>query len=112
MKNKKEILKLFSIKEIFTLSGFKNRKRVRFFRQKGTDCVSCNCVGTFFALEMDKNGHIALDLYGVDTNGVERRMTIDHKHPKSKGGSDRLKNLQPMCEYCNTKKSDKILYSP
>lgn len=33
---------------------------------------------------------------------------IDHKHPKSKGGSDRLSNLQPLQTKANRKKADKI----
>ena len=107
-KNPKETLKLLSIKEVFTLSGFKNRKRVKFFRKKGTVCVDCGCVGTFFALELDIRGNISLDLYGIDTNGVERLITIDHNIQKSKGGKDGLYNLQTMCRYCNTKKEIKF----
>jgi 5-methylcytosine-specific restriction endonuclease McrA len=33
---------------------------------------------------------------------------IDHKHPESKGGSDNLKNLQPLHWEANIKKSDKV----
>ena len=32
---------------------------------------------------------------------------IDHKHPESKGGSDKLSNLQPLQTDANRKKSDK-----
>lgn len=35
---------------------------------------------------------------------------IDHKHPKSKGGSDNLRNLQPLQTEENRKKSDKYPY--
>jgi 5-methylcytosine-specific restriction endonuclease McrA len=105
----KETLRLVTLKEAFTLEGFKSRRRVKFFRKLGTDCVSCGCVGTFFALEMDKCGNISLDLYGIDTNGVERLLTFDHIIPKSKGGSNRISNLQTMCEKCNVTKGNKIL---
>jgi hypothetical protein len=107
----KETLRIVTLKEAFTLNGFSQRRRVKFFRKKGTDCVSCGCVGAFFALEMDKSGGISIDLYGIDTNGVERLMTIDHVIPKSKGGSSNIDNLQPMCERCNQKKGDKIMAS-
>jgi len=33
---------------------------------------------------------------------------IDHKHPESKGGSDNLKNLQPLHWEENREKSDKV----
>jgi 5-methylcytosine-specific restriction endonuclease McrA len=35
-------------------------------------------------------------------------MTVDHRIPKSKGGSDDLSNLQTMCHSCNHKKGSKI----
>ena len=33
---------------------------------------------------------------------------IDHRHPKSKGGSDNQRNLQPLHWEANRKKSDKV----
>ncbi len=35
---------------------------------------------------------------------------IDHEYPKSKGGSDKDKNLQPLHWKENRKKSDKVNY--
>lgn len=32
-------------------------------------------------------------------------LTIDHKIPKSQGGTDDTKNLQCLCKSCNTMKS-------
>ena len=32
--------------------------------------------------------------------------TRDHKHPKSRGGSNKRKNLQLMCRLCNQIKAD------
>ena len=35
-------------------------------------------------------------------------MTIDHIIPKSKGGTNHKKNLQALCEVCNSLKANKI----
>jgi len=40
--------------------------------------------------------------------GREVRLTIDHRIPKSKGGTDNLSNLQSMCDPCNQEKADKL----
>jgi hypothetical protein len=34
--------------------------------------------------------------------------TIDHIKPLSKGGTNDLNNLQPLCHWCNSKKADRI----
>lgn len=36
-----------------------------------------------------------------------RNLTIDHREPRSKGGSDHLKNLQLLCNWCNSVKGDR-----
>ena len=36
-------------------------------------------------------------------------MSIDHKHPQSKGGTDELKNLHMLCMRCNSSKGDKTM---
>lgn len=36
----------------------------------------------------------------------ESEIDIDHIIPKSKGGTNALWNLQPMCKHCNRSKQD------
>ena len=36
----------------------------------------------------------------------KENLTIDHKQPLTKGGTDDLKNLQCLCERCNKMKAD------
>lgn len=38
--------------------------------------------------------------------GEREFLTVDHIQPKSKGGSDKVFNLQTLCRQCNTEKAD------
>ncbi|MCV6599297.1 MAG: HNH endonuclease [Alphaproteobacteria bacterium] len=59
------------------------------------------------------------DVWRRDSNGNKIRKPsygtlgeygweVDHKHPKSKGGSNNIRNLQPLHWEANREKSDKI----
>ena len=76
--------------------------------RNGIKCVKCNIIPSYFALGKDKIGKWHLDLYGGDTNDFDHMLTIDHIHPKSKGGGNTMENYQLMCKICNEDKSDSV----
>lgn len=71
------------------------------FYQKGTKCVCCGKEGTHFKLCGDENTNRRhFNLYAEDGT----LMTKDHILPKSKGGLNRVSNMQTMCTDCNSEK--------
>ena len=85
--------------------------RYQLFAEKGTTCVRCGLVGTYFALERginDNPNRFHFNLYGKDEKGVEVMITKDHIIPRSRGGKNRIDNYQPMCYRCNQRKADKL----
>jgi len=85
-------------------------QRLILFKNKGTKCASCGISGIFFQLERhNTNEHYHLALYAINRHGHKILMTQDHIIPLSKNGRNTMKNLQPMCIKCNTKKGNQIL---
>lgn len=39
------------------------------------------------------------------------KLELDHRHPRSKGGTDDYENLVTSCEDCNRGKSDHVLHA-
>lgn len=63
------------------MSQEKNRKRRAIARRDGERCAVC---------------------------GTTRDLTIDHVIPKSRGGSNRIDNLQFLCQTHNQEKGDRV----
>jgi len=75
---------------------------------KGTSCVECGVRAAYFSIQRDSSYHdYHLNLYAIGHAGEEVMMTSDHIQPKSKGGTGKLANRQPMCSTCNNRKGNK-----
>lgn len=51
----------------------------------------------------DRFGNVCLDC------GEKKKLTIDHVIPVTKGGTNFIDNLQPLCMTCNLKKGNRIV---
>lgn len=54
-----------------------------------------------------KCAHCGKPIFAIE--GIEHSMTVDHFIPLSKGGTNRMINLIPMCKECNKEKDDMIV---
>lgn len=73
------------------------------------DCQLCN----YLSVER-KNLRLTsphLNLYHVNRKGGLVLMTQDHIVPRSRGGPDRIHNLQTMCRECNSWKGNRLVRS-
>lgn len=86
------------------------------YKIKGFSCVTCGKTATHIIVwaeltKSNKDGRCRrtkgfhVDAFIKDHNLL---LTVDHIIPRSKGGENNQKNLQPMCEKCNGTKGDKI----
>lgn len=97
--------KVVEEKPIEALEEFKEHHRLQVFYLKGLNCVCCERVGTKL-IQGEGRGKLHWDIYCED--GIP--MSVDHIVPKSKGGSDHIDNLQPMCILCNRDKGNGDTY--
>lgn len=122
--SKAKLVAVYSTMEVmFWLNTIRSRKfmtpsggvvqttrTLKLFKNKGLDCAFCGMKGEIFK-EWTIDGSNFLCLYGITyTNRGPKHvlMTADHIFPKSLGGTDKYKNLQPMCSICNNKKGNII----
>jgi 5-methylcytosine-specific restriction endonuclease McrA len=88
---------------IENLEKYKDHRRLGVYYHKGTKCCRCERKGTILTHGLDKDGNLHIDLCTEDYHPI----TIDHIIPKSKGGSNHLSNLRPMCYECNRRRGNK-----
>lgn len=94
---------------------YSTRLRWNLFAEKGTSCVSCGLTGTHAIIwhQSKDPTQIHSDLIYLPPNFSDLTtmvmITMDHIIPKAKGGPKTIDNLQPMCSFCNTIKSDDLI---
>ena len=70
------------------------------FTRDDFTCKRCGIVG--YARKRPSRGYA----YPTEKDGLF--LTIDHIHPRAKGGSNDEDNLQTLCHDCNRLKSDNL----
>jgi len=87
----------------------KNKDLISFYVNKRRVFLKNN--GGFHTIKDWKNLKLQYNLTCLDCKKQEPKikLSIDHIIPISKGGSDNIENIQPLCRSCNSKKGIKIL---
>lgn len=84
-----------------------NSQSYTLFKSKGVKCKHCGIEGKFCGIEKHKKyREYKIKVYALTQNNTEILMTVDHIIPLSRGGTDTLENLQPLCEICNRSKGN------
>lgn len=71
-------------------------------------CAICGAKAKYTAIVKMLDGNDYTFRFFTIKNGIETMFNIDHIIPKSKGGSDKVDNLQVTCVDCNERKSNKV----
>ena len=75
------------------------KQRVRVARLNGAKLVGCHSLKEWIDLLKQSHGR-------CKRCGSDRDITKDHIIPISKGGSNSIENIQPLCRRCNSRKRD------
>jgi DNA-directed RNA polymerase subunit RPC12/RpoP len=87
-----------------------NPRAYKAMKQRMRLAIQKNSGGSFTQEEWEKIKE-KYDFRCPSCNNLEPdiKLTVDHIIPISKGGMNTIKNIQPLCRSCNSKKKDKIV---
>lgn len=68
----------------------------------GHEVVDCSDPRAGRAFVMQRDG------YACVLCGSDLRLSLDHIHPYSKGGTDEPENLRVLCRSCNSRKGNRV----
>jgi 5-methylcytosine-specific restriction endonuclease McrA len=69
---------------------------------KNLDWINKKKKHNLFSRIIDRDGAYCVNCRSTND------LTIDHIHPRSKGGSNDIENLRILCRKCNSSKGDRI----
>lgn len=95
---KKKTSFLTEVYHLTKVEDFSHIKALGFFAKKGLRCVKCGCEAKYIG----KTKHNRWGLYTEKFVMLNR----DHIIPVSKGGNNKMENLQTMCQSCNIMKGN------
>lgn len=101
------VIRIVSIKHLDLMP---NKGNIYLFKTKGYMCANPKCKrkGHYIVVYLINGGGLGISVLSKDLVF----MTKDHIVPTSKGGADKMCNLQPMCSICNTIKGNSYSIIP
>lgn len=114
--NQTQIVEVFTDGLDVILAKYEKNWRLKVFVHKGLACSNPDCdkEGDRIVYWYDygwtppQDGAVFSKGLHIDVLAGDTLMTVDHVLPKSKGGTNHIDNLVPMCSPCNQRKADKI----
>lgn len=87
-------------------TGYRKKAWCHFIREGKVKCALSGIEATHVKMVQYNDGSIHWDFYTDD----DQMMTLDHIKPKKLGGTNNIKNLQPMLLDLNSRKGHSLTY--